>query len=140
VVLIAIAALAYFGLLNPSRFLPDKCEFQPGLSCPAFSADGNSTGGSLTFFVTNGVGVPMRNINFSVQCENGRVHHTNSTGQTTLIPLLTEGQTQLFNISGCPGVYPNSRFTGDVYVDYEVRVDGQTMSRANRGRISVQVN
>lgn len=33
VILIMIGALAYFGVLDPSRFLPDKCVFTTGFSC-----------------------------------------------------------------------------------------------------------
>jgi len=33
VILIMIGALAYFGILNPSRFLPDRCQFSNPLLC-----------------------------------------------------------------------------------------------------------
>jgi len=33
VVLAAIAALAYFGVLSPEKFLPEKCLLAPGLAC-----------------------------------------------------------------------------------------------------------
>jgi hypothetical protein len=33
VVGVAIAALAYFGVLSPSRFLPNKCTFSAGIAC-----------------------------------------------------------------------------------------------------------
>ena len=33
VVLAAVAALAYFGVLSPSRFLPESCTFPAGFSC-----------------------------------------------------------------------------------------------------------
>ncbi|MBN2457677.1 hypothetical protein JXB31_00930 [Candidatus Woesearchaeota archaeon] len=33
VILIMIGALAYFGVLNPSRFLPDRCQFATPLLC-----------------------------------------------------------------------------------------------------------
>lgn len=32
-VLIAIATLAYFGVLSPDQFFPDKCIFPPGITC-----------------------------------------------------------------------------------------------------------
>ncbi|HLC46713.1 MAG TPA: hypothetical protein VJI75_03140 [Candidatus Nanoarchaeia archaeon] len=38
IVLVVIAALAYFGVLSPSKFLPEKCTFQPGILCKDFSA------------------------------------------------------------------------------------------------------
>jgi len=33
VILIMIAALAYFGILNPSRLLPDRCNFGAEITC-----------------------------------------------------------------------------------------------------------
>ena len=33
VILIMIGALSYFGVLDPSRFLPDKCVMTTGISC-----------------------------------------------------------------------------------------------------------
>jgi hypothetical protein len=33
VILIMIGALAYFGVLNPSRWLPDRCQFGTGTLC-----------------------------------------------------------------------------------------------------------
>ena len=56
VVIIVIAALAFFGLLNPGRFLPEKCEIGPGISCleatastnNATMSDGNNTNDLIT--------------------------------------------------------------------------------------------
>ncbi|MFH1134359.1 MAG: hypothetical protein V1735_07790 [Nanoarchaeota archaeon] len=45
VVLAAIGALAYFGVLNPRNFVPDKCMFPAGLTCtekPVFFDDGDN--------------------------------------------------------------------------------------------------
>ena len=49
VVLVAIGALAYFGVLSPQKFLPSSCQFQSGLGCDSFKA------------ATNGVRVVLRN-------------------------------------------------------------------------------
>jgi hypothetical protein len=53
VVLAAIGALAYFGVLNPSNFLPDQCTSSTGFGCvgkPIVTAD------YAAFILTNGVG------------------------------------------------------------------------------------
>ena len=36
VVLVAIGALAYFGVLSPDRFLPSKCQLPAGIACTDF--------------------------------------------------------------------------------------------------------
>ena len=54
VVLIAIGALAYFGVLNPSRFLPQKCTFSAGVSCGDFIL--SAGGDTLKLALTNNLG------------------------------------------------------------------------------------
>jgi len=54
VVLIAIGALAYFGVLNPSRFLPNKCTFSAGVSCGDFILDNSAE--NLVLRLTNNLG------------------------------------------------------------------------------------
>ena len=56
VVLAAIGALAYFGVLNPSNLLPDKCTASPGTGCIG-SPLLNTT--QAVFTVTNGHGFPL---------------------------------------------------------------------------------
>ncbi len=53
VVLVVIGALAYFGVLNPSALLPEKCTLPPGLSCQDYLV--SSTGG-VTLNLQNGFG------------------------------------------------------------------------------------
>ena len=53
VVLIVIGALAYFGVLNPQQFLPQKCQFSTGLVC----VDKQLTSdGAYKLRISNGLG------------------------------------------------------------------------------------
>src|SRR3989338_3584712 len=52
VVLVAIGALAYFGVLNPSRFLPSSCTITPGIACTEHKA----TSAGVTLLLQNGMG------------------------------------------------------------------------------------
>ena len=52
VVLVAVGALAYFGVLSPDRFLPAKCTLQSGLAC----VDHKATATSLVMRVQNSLG------------------------------------------------------------------------------------
>ena len=56
VVLIAIGALASFGVLNPGQFLPETCTVAPGISCIDFSA---SESGGLKVMMQNGMGIAL---------------------------------------------------------------------------------
>ena len=39
VVLAAIGALAYFGVLSPAKFLPEKCILEPGFLCEGYKVE-----------------------------------------------------------------------------------------------------
>ena len=59
VVLAAIGALSYFGILNPSRFTPDTCLSSSGFACPGkpIVTGGLAAGdGNVTFSLVNGLG------------------------------------------------------------------------------------
>lgn len=60
-VLIAIGALAFFGILSPAKFLPQACVLGPGLSCEDFKVvksqeDGNPDNDRIFLTVRNGLG------------------------------------------------------------------------------------
>ena len=64
VVLVAIGALAFFGVLNPGRFLPETCVLGPGFACDDFKITKDSTGANandnrIYITVRNGIGVPL---------------------------------------------------------------------------------
>ncbi|HGJ67135.1 TPA: hypothetical protein ENS27_17375 [bacterium] len=62
VVLAAIGALAYFGVLSPSNFLPDQCTATSGVGClgkPSISST------AVIFTVTNGLGQTITLQNWS---------------------------------------------------------------------------
>ena len=42
VLLAMIGALAYFGVLNPNKYIPDKCLFPSGFQCSDYQATTNS--------------------------------------------------------------------------------------------------
>jgi len=60
VVLVAIGALAFFGVLNPGQFLPDQCTLFSGVSCISYyaSVTGPPTN-SLSLTFQNGLGYKM---------------------------------------------------------------------------------
>jgi uncharacterized protein (UPF0333 family) len=60
VVLVAIGALAFFGVLNPGQFLPDQCTLFAGLSCLSYFGDAQAD--MLNFQFQNGLGYSMDNV------------------------------------------------------------------------------
>lgn len=56
--LVIIGSLAYFGVLSPDNFLPDKCTMNPPFACTEFYARGDA----LEFTIQNGAGVDLEGI------------------------------------------------------------------------------
>ena len=64
VVLVAIVALASFGVLSPDRFLPSKCTLQPGIGCQDYKVEtpGTNAKGKILVILTNGLGYDLNNV------------------------------------------------------------------------------
>ena len=59
VVLVAIGALAYFGVLSPGKFLPESCVIAPGFSCEDFKIGAD---GSATVIIKNGAKATLTSV------------------------------------------------------------------------------
>jgi len=66
VVLVAIGALAYFGVLNPGKFLPSSCTIGPGLACGEFKVTNVATDNTI-INVRNGMGKNIENISMTLK-------------------------------------------------------------------------
>ena len=58
VVLVAIGALAYFGVLSPDKFLPAKCNLQSGIAC----VDHQVVPTAITVRITNSLGFDLSSV------------------------------------------------------------------------------
>jgi hypothetical protein len=102
VVLSAIGALAYFGVLNPSSFLPSSCTIAPGFGCDDFRI----TDTFVEIVLRNGMGNNIVINNISMPGCTGI-----ATGS------LNNGEQSLFRINGCS--FPvSSRISEEIYLTY----------------------
>lgn len=62
VVLVAIGALAYFGVLSPDNFLPTKCQLPAGIAC----IDHRATATGVTVVLQNGLGYDLSAVAVSI--------------------------------------------------------------------------
>jgi len=69
VVLLALGALAYFGVLNPTNLLPERCTFPVGLQCADHSVD--TTANEVHFRIINGKGSGVILYNLSITDSEG---------------------------------------------------------------------
>ena len=120
VVLVAIGALAYFGVLSPDKFLPSKCQLPSGIACNDFVID--STTGNVDVVLRNGLGFTIDPI--TVTIDGGGCSAVDATTQAALdCPLGTE--TSLPNGDQCRyqaacgvGNIPAGKFSADLIVGY----------------------
>jgi len=133
VVLIAIGALAYFGVLNPSRFLPASCTLIPGLSCDEFViAPDAGAGADVTIVARNGMGDDLTAVTLTLVGEGTTCQAAGHTGA----PLATwsDGAQQTFAFV-CGTEPSGTRFKSDITVAYTKG----TLAHSATGSITGQV-
>jgi hypothetical protein len=123
VVLAAVAALAYFGVLSPDRFLPEKCTLPSGIACLDFNYDGTN----INMRIQNSAGFDMSNISVII---NGTGCQNNDNSPATL----TDGEQQTYSVNCTP---TSGKFKGVLRVDY---VNTQTtMTHTKLGEIILKI-
>ena len=121
VVLAAIAALAYFGVLSPDRFLPEKCTMPSGLACLDFKADAST----ITLIIQNSLGQDINNVGMNISSCSG-----NFTGSGSL----TNGAQATYNISCSPS---SGKFRGTIQFNYVNQATG--LSHTKFGEVILSI-
>ncbi len=109
VVLAAIGALAYFGVLKPDAFLPEKCTMAPGLDCRDFLI--NTKTARLDFRNALGKDILISKVAVGPQC--------NET-----LPVAIEidngdiGSVIAGTVTPCANGNPNAKFKEGIVVTY----------------------
>lgn len=106
VVLAAIAALAYFGVLSPEKFLPEKCVLEPGLACIAHKVEPTK----VTLVIANGKGETIT-VN-SIQVGSCTTAFTNE---------MLSGTDNTFVITGCSNGAAKEAFKADITLAYSLK-------------------
>jgi len=101
VILIMIGALAYFGILSPSKLLPDRCNFGSEIGCADFSMTGG-TSGTVNLRLKNNVGEPIVVDSTTVRTEGSTADYCGGGGSFT--SPWTAGDLQDISWTGCNAV------------------------------------
>jgi len=103
VVLAAIAALAYFGVLSPEKFLPEKCLIETGFTCISSKIES----GQSTIILSNGLGrsVMINSIDIG------------SCSKTFTTSMQSEDE-NTFVVTGCGNGDLKEIFKGDIIIKY----------------------
>jgi len=123
VVLTAIAALAYFGVLSPDRFLPEKCTMPSGLACLDFTA----TDTGFTLILHNSLGIDISAVSVSI---DGTGCSDTAAGPTDL----DNGKSGTYTVSCSPS---SGKFKGDITMAYVNSVTA--LSHTKIGELIAQV-
>jgi len=112
VVIVAIGALAYFGVLSPDRFLPSQCTLPSGIACTDHVLNGATN--QIQLSLRNGLGFDLSGITVAISgCT------VDATGA------LSNGQQTTFLVTGC-SLTSGSKFSGDVNITYTNDASGLT--------------
>lgn len=125
VVLVAIGALAYFGVLNPSNVLPSSCTIAPGIGCDDFVVNTDS----VTLVMQNGFGENLLNVGLKVDgC--GRTEDFNWSDGTKL------NGTFNVKVSACTNGAVGDRFKQNIVINYTTKAGLlHTVSGTITGRV-----
>lgn len=120
VVLVAIGALAYFGVLSPDRFLPSRCTLQAGLACQDHLARATS----LTIVFRNSLG-------YDITVNDIKAEQCSAAGSQGL---LRNGQLQSYDLA-CTN--PGSKYNGKLNVTY-TNLD-TSIQHTNQGSVIARI-
>jgi hypothetical protein len=125
VVLAAIGALAYFGILSPGNLLPQKCEFQAGMDCTEHP-DASEAAGTITFPLVNSMGYRIRVDSVSSPLCTG----AGTTVNGAALPAeLANGQPGVIVMDGCT-LTEGERYQERVTMQYTSNATGMIHSAA----------
>jgi len=107
---------AYFGFLNPDRFLPSKCTLGAGLSCADHRADASTD--MVDIIIRNGLGFDITGV--AVTIENCPTVAAIAAGDCALAQTtMNNGDQCTFRSAACsPTLTDGAKLSVDVSVDY----------------------
>ena len=124
VVLVAIGALAYFGVLSPEKFLPSRCTLASGIAC----LDHKATATSLVVVAKNSLGYDVTITDLKAQ---------QCTAQTPLTISFPNGGTYTADMVCVNSA--SSKYNGAFNMTYKLPDDMGGQSHINQGQITTRV-
>lgn len=131
VVLGAIGALAYFGVLNPAKFLPEKCLMETGFTCVSSKMETDRA----TLILSNGLGKTIDIYAIGITSPATNCAKTFNPA-TNVLP----GEQTVLNWSGCVNGNVGELFKGNIVLDYTERNPGGVMiNKSAAGDLAVKI-
>ena len=126
IILVAISALVYFGVLNADKFLPERCDLPTGLSCLSFKLSEDDA----VMVVQNNLGedITLSQVAILLTRNTTKCSLNLSTNQGELI----NGDRNNFNLQDCGFGSVGKKFKGLVKLTY---TDEEFIERVRTGEI-----
>lgn len=125
VVLAAIGALAYFGVLSPDNFLPEQCIVSPEFGNTCLEAQAVATGQQVQLGLRNNVGTTIQNVTVELSDPDGQWTTCSSQdisaeefSNGARIGTSTAGEPAILTFATCEGVPSSGRFSADIRIEY----------------------
>ena len=122
VVLVAIGALAYFGVLSPEKFLPEKCLMETGFTCISSKVEPSQS----TIVFQNGYGRTVIIDRVDI-----------GTCSKTFNQTLTSEDQSTFVLTGCNNGVTKETFKGEIIIKYTER--NTNLSKTAYGTINTKL-
>lgn len=156
VILIMVGALAYFGVLNPSKFLPERCTFGAQVLCKDYLIDGAAQ--QVRVVLQNNVGQPIKltdatnisNVD-GFDCPTVGVFESDGTTPIAMDQLgtpavdegasIADGATFIVAGNGCDGggITEGTKYKTDVKLDYFVASSDANFAHTLTGELFTNV-
>ena len=121
VVLVAVGALAYFGVLSPDKFLPAKCTLQSGIAC----IDHKATATQLILRVQNSLG-------YDITVDAVKAFQCTALGSQGT---LANGAPATYTLTACNNL--GAKYNGQVNITYTVTETG--IQHNNVGQVTTRI-
>lgn len=133
VILVMIAALAYFGILNPSKLLPDRCSFGTEIECMDYKITSGATG-SINLRLKNNVGETITTTEIKASTDKAASFCTVSN-----IANWQRGTVQDLTFSSCDfvseGMVKGDKGKVDIEITYYSVKSGSTYAHTVQGEV-----
>jgi len=126
IVLVAVSALAYFGILNSDKFLPEKCIMPAGIACLGHKA----TTSDVTLVLQNSLGTDLTVDTIRIDVD-GTLLCSSSPDSAML-----NGDKATFTISSCSTGTSGKKFKADVDFVY---TDDNAIQHTRTGQLTTQI-
>ena len=138
VLLVMIGALAYFGVTNPTKLIPEKCLFEAGFGCTDYRATVSGTSLRIQFALENKAGdsVAFQRINASTT-RGGVTYSVNCTQTPT--GWIDPDAVPIFNCMLAAGSSPGVGQNAKINVQLNYTTGRGVFSRTSSGEIQTSV-